>query len=284
MFSFRRFKTSGVNRSKRYKQIVIPIYLSQTKELAIRQIRDKAPKKHLLPDIRWQEMRRPVASAMMLAGLVGTVVFTSQLIFSQRLQAVSAFSGSPVASSVAKSEKPKGLTRSVPTRLVIGSIGVDTRIMEVGLLPDGSLETPPLFESITGWYKGGPSPGQIGPAIIAGHIDTYKGPAVFWNLRKVQLNDQIQITRSDGVIVTYLVTALKQFEQDNFPTQEVYGNTDDAQLRLITCGGSFNHKTLHYSQNTVVFASILPSETETTVKPVINNLVNILDKQKFKVL
>ncbi len=281
--SIRNFKTSSLKRSEKYKQIILPVYRSSTKEVAIRLLITKKPGKISKLNIKFINPLS-ISYSLMLIGLVGALIFVAQFVLSPKLQPVSPFS-SPQANLPAatlQTEKPKGLDRSVPTRLVVSSIGVDTGIMEVGRLPDGSMETPPLFENITGWYRDGPSPGQIGPAIIAGHVDTYKGPSVFWNLRKVQPNDQIQITRADGAVVTYLVTALKQFEQNNFPTQEVYGNTDDAELRLITCAGSFDRKTQHYSQNTVVFARILPKpEPAQTKPPIIDSLVKALNTKKL---
>ncbi len=154
-------------------------------------------------------------------------------------------------------QKVQGLSASKPKQISISRVGIDYGVIELGQNPDETMETPPLFDKVTGWYKYSPTPGEVGPSIIVGHIDTYKGPSVFWRLREVVPGDEISITREDSSVVKFKVTGLKQFEQSNFPTEEVYGNTDEAELRLITCGGTFNKKTLHYSENTVVFATMI---------------------------
>lgn len=153
--------------------------------------------------------------------------------------------------------KPKGLSRSEPTNLRVSSVGINVDLISVGQKADGSMEVPPLFEPVAGWYKFSPTPGEIGPSVIAGHVDTHKGPSVFWRLREVKSGDVIEITRADGQTVKFKVEALKQFDQANFPTEEVYGNIKHAGLRLITCGGTFNKQTGRYTENTVVYAALI---------------------------
>ena len=154
-------------------------------------------------------------------------------------------------------KKKEGMNASKPKQITVSRLGIDYGIVELGQNADETMETPPLFDMVAGWYKYSPTPGEIGPSIIVGHIDTYKGASVFWRLREIVPGDEVSILREDGSTVRFKVTGLKQFEQSNFPTEEVYGNTDDAQLRLITCGGTFDKKTLHYSENTVVFATMI---------------------------
>jgi len=147
------------------------------------------------------------------------------------------------------------LTRSSPVRLQIGAIGVDSALMHLGLRTDGSMAVPPrAFPA--GWYDGGPTPGELGPAIIAGHIDM-KGPGVFFRLRDVKPGDQITVTRADGSKPVFRVTRVSQFSKGRFPTALVYGNIDHAGLRLITCGGSYNSRTGHYEDNVVAFADLV---------------------------
>ena len=147
------------------------------------------------------------------------------------------------------------LARSSPLRLQIGAIGVDSALMHLGLRADGSMDVPPsAFPA--GWYTGGPTPGELGPAIIAGHIDM-KGPGVFYKLHDVKPGDQITVTRADGSKPVFRVTRVSQFPKDRFPTAQVYGNIDHAGLRLITCGGSFNNQTGHYEDNIVAFADLV---------------------------
>jgi len=147
------------------------------------------------------------------------------------------------------------LTRSVPVRLQIGAIGVDSGLMDLGLKADGTMEVPPGgFPA--GWYTGAPTPGELGPAIITGHVDM-KGPGVFYNLHKLKLGDQVTVTRRDGSKPVFRITRITQFPKDHFPTQQIYGNIDNAGLRLITCGGVFNSRTGHYEDNIVAFADLV---------------------------
>jgi hypothetical protein len=147
------------------------------------------------------------------------------------------------------------LARSTPVRLRIAAIGVDSGLMDLGLRADGSLEVPPSgFPA--GWYTGGPTPGELGPAIIAGHID-WNGPGVFYDLHNLKPGDQVTVTRADGSQPAFRVTRVAQFPKDQFPTKLVYGNIDHAGLRLITCGGSFNSQSGHYEDNIVAFADLI---------------------------
>jgi len=143
----------------------------------------------------------------------------------------------------------------VPVRLQIAAIGVDSALMALGLQADGAMQVPPSgFPA--GWYTGAPTPGEMGPAIIAGHVDM-KGPGVFYDLHKLKPGDQVTITRKDGSRPVFRVTRLQQVPKDRFPTSAVYGNIDHAGLRLITCGGAFNRRTGHYEDNIVAFADLL---------------------------
>jgi len=147
------------------------------------------------------------------------------------------------------------LPRSVPVRLQIAAIGVDSRLMDLGLKADGTMQVPPSgFPA--GWYTGMPTPGQVGPAIIVGHVD-WKGPGVFYNLHKLKPGELVAVTRTDGSKPVFRVTRVQQFPKDQFPTKAVYGPLDHAGLRLITCGGTFNSQTGHYEDNIVAFADLV---------------------------
>jgi len=164
---------------------------------------------------------------------------------------VSARPGSPMSARGAAAH----LGRSAPTRLQIPSVGVDSALMRLGLRADGSMQVPATgFPA--GWYTGGPTPGELGPAVIAGHVDM-RGPGVFFRLHDVSPGDQVTLTRADGSKPVFRVTRVAQFPKDQFPTQLVYGNIDHAGLRLITCGGSFNAASGHYEDNLVVFADLV---------------------------
>jgi sortase (surface protein transpeptidase) len=163
------------------------------------------------------------------------------------------------STDVRPSPKAATLPRSRPVRLQIATIGVDTPLMDLGLGSDGTLNVPPGgFPA--GWYTGGPTPGEMGPAVIAGHIDM-KGPGVFYKLHSMRQGDQVAVTRADGSTPVFRVSLVKQYVKNSFPTKLVYGNLDHAGLRLITCGGTFNSTTGHYEDNLVVFADlVVPSK------------------------
>jgi LPXTG-site transpeptidase (sortase) family protein len=162
---------------------------------------------------------------------------------------------SPPKSPAPTPRRAVTLARSTPVRLQITGIGVDSTLMSLGLGADGTLEVP-KGGFPAGWYTGGPTPGELGPAVIAGHVDM-NGPGVFYRLHKMKPGDQVMITRADGSKPVFRVTQVEQYLKDNFPTKLVYGNLDHAGLRLITCGGTFNSQTGHYEDDLVVFADLI---------------------------
>jgi Sortase domain len=148
------------------------------------------------------------------------------------------------------------MARSAPVRVQIPAIGVDSTLMQLGLRADGSLQVPPSgFPA--GWYTGAPTPGELGPAILAGHVDWGGQPGVFYHLRDLQPDAQVTVTRQDGSAAVFRVTQVKEYPKDKFPTNVVYGDLDHPGLRLITCGGSFDRQTRNYDDNIVAFADLL---------------------------
>jgi len=192
-----------------------------------------------------------ITTVLIIVGLSGIGWFGSQILQGNKLASLETFS-SPAPVKAATGIKP--LPRSEPTHITVPSVGIDAPVGPVGQDAEGSIAVPPVEEWVTGWYKYSPTPGEDGPSVIVGHVDTYKGVSVFWRLREVQRGDIINITRADGKTVKFKVTSLKQFDQDKFPTKEVYGNLKYPGLRLITCAGTFNKDTGSYTQNTVVYA------------------------------
>jgi Sortase domain len=149
------------------------------------------------------------------------------------------------------------LRTSPPIALEIPSIGVrTTNFVSLGRAADGSLQVPQDFSSV-GWYAAGPSPGQLGPAIMAGHVDGPDGPAIFYRLGALRPQARIAVGRKDGSTATFIVDRIQRFPKDQFPTARVYGSTNRAELRLITCGGSFDQKSGHYIDNIVAFAHLV---------------------------
>lgn len=118
------------------------------------------------------------------------------------------------------------------------------------------MEVPPDGD-LAGWYKGAPTPGELGPAIIVGHVDWAGDLGVFYNLRNLEPGDHITITRMDGSTAEFQVAQVEQFSKNEFPTNAVYGDIDHPGLRLITCGGSFDRAARSYVDNIVVFADLV---------------------------
>jgi Sortase domain len=154
---------------------------------------------------------------------------------------------------------PVGLsmTSSVPTRLSIQTIGVNAPFTPLSMDATGVLQPPPeTNNNLAGWYQAGPTPGELGSAIVAGHVDTKTGPAVFFLLSYLRKGDPVVINRADGTVATFTVDSVQTFSKGAFPDQQVYGDTPDAQLRIITCGGAYDHKKKDYEANVVVFAHL----------------------------
>ena len=129
-----------------------------------------------------------------------------------------------------------------------------TNLITLGLAGGGAMQVP-SSTTVAGWYTGSPRPGSIGSAIIVGHIDSETGPGVFYRLSELRSGDDVFIKRADGTTAEFRVTSIQTYLKDQFPTEQVYGPTPDAELRLITCGGAFDSATGHYLSNIVVYAT-----------------------------
>lgn len=140
-------------------------------------------------------------------------------------------------------------------RVSVASVGIDAPLVDLGLDPAGAVAAPEDFDT-AGWYEGSAQPGQPGPAVLAGHVDSRSGPAAFHRLGEVAVGDAVTVHREDGTTVTFRVTATAQYAKESVPTQEIYGPTTGPQLRLITCGGEFDRADGHYEDNVVVYATI----------------------------
>ncbi len=142
---------------------------------------------------------------------------------------------------------------AVPVELTIPAIGVRTSLIRLGLTRAGALQVPSSF-TVAGWYDGSPRPGATGSAIIAGHIDSVAGPAVFYRLAGLRPGDRAYVRRADGTLAAFRVTAVRTYPKDRFPAADVYGPAAGPQLRLITCGGTFDPAARSYLSNVVVYA------------------------------
>ncbi|WP_425581050.1 class F sortase [Streptomyces thermoalcalitolerans] len=149
------------------------------------------------------------------------------------------------------------LPRSEPTRISIPDIAVDAPFTKLSLDKDGHLAPPPPDDTnLVGWFQDGASPGERGSAIVVGHLDTKTGPAVFAGLNQLQPGDPVDIERADGTVVRFKVDSVEMFSKADFPDDLVYADAPTPELRLITCGGTYDHKNRDYRANVVVFAHL----------------------------
>jgi hypothetical protein len=144
---------------------------------------------------------------------------------------------------------------AAPVRLVIPAIGVATPLVRLGLEPDGAMAVPSDFGR-AGWFAEGPAPGQVGPAVIAGHVDSRTGPAVFYRLRELRPGQAVLVERADSSRLRFVVERARGYPKDGFPTGAVFGPVPAAALRLITCAGDFDRARSSYRDNLVVFARL----------------------------
>ena len=210
---------------------------------------------------RWQAV--PLAAAA-LAGLAGLLLAGCGGPGQSRTAAPS--SRAVAATATAEPREPPGVAgfHSVrtydqpapPARLEIPAIGVSTPLVRLGRLPDGSIEVPHAWNT-AGWYDQGPRPGQPGPAVLLGHVDSKTGPAVFYRLRDLRPGDLVRVGLTNGQTLVFRVQRTERYPKDKFPTQAVYFPTLDRELRLITCGGDFDYAKGSYVDNIVVYATLV---------------------------
>ncbi len=153
-----------------------------------------------------------------------------------------------------------GLTASRPVRLAVPAIEISAPVEPVGQARDGTIAVPPLERADeTGWYDRGPTPGEPGAAVIVGHVDTKRGPSVFYDLHKLRPGDPIEVTRADGSVVEFRVDSVENFPKDRLPADRVYGDDGKPTLALITCGGDWVGGRTGYADNVIAFATMTTS-------------------------
>jgi sortase (surface protein transpeptidase) len=140
-----------------------------------------------------------------------------------------------------------------PVRLRIPALGVDAPLTHLGLAPDRTIEVPTDF-AVPGWFDQGPRPGQPGPAVILGHVDSKAGPAVFYRLSRLPVGAEVFVDRADGSTIDFRTRSMQHVAKTAFPTDLVYAPTLEPSLRLVTCGGPFDHTRSSYLDNVIVYA------------------------------
>ncbi len=215
---------------------------------------------------RWRHLswlrRRRLAASVLGAGLVAVAVGTTGLAAALHSPASAAqlpARPAPIAAPSGRSVRPASLATvpqpARPAWLSVPSIGVRTSLVDLGLNTNGTLQVP-ASTKVAGWFTGSPRPGMVGSAVIAGHVDSRAGPAIFFWLRTLRPGDRVYVGRADGTMAVFTITGVRMYDKDRFPTAAVYGPVRDAELRLITCGGVFDRSLGSYLSNVVVFARL----------------------------
>jgi hypothetical protein len=207
---------------------------------------------------------RPVGVRARLAGMAGALLLVGGTVtvgVTFLLQQHAPQPSAAARGAIGSAGRGPSLQRSMPVSVDIPAIGVTSKLLYLGRNPDGTIQVPSLVTSAgeAAWYKYSATPGQIGASVIEGHVDSYLGPAVFYRLGALRPGDTIDVTLADGVTAIFRVTGVRQYPKSNFPAKAIYGATNYAALRLITCGGVFDYATGHYLSSTVVFASLTSS-------------------------
>ena len=163
----------------------------------------------------------------------------------------------PLATNPTTTAPPSGaLARSVPVALRIPAIGVAVSLSTLGLNPDRTVQVPTNYQQ-PGWFRLGPTPGQVGSAVILGHVDDRRGPAVFFQLRSLKAGDTVEVSLADGVVARFEVTTVATYPKKAFPAQQVYASHGYSALQLVTCGGQFDKRAGSYLSNVVAYTTLV---------------------------
>jgi sortase (surface protein transpeptidase) len=146
-------------------------------------------------------------------------------------------------------------TRSLPLTLRIPALGMSVPLLSLGENADGTVQVPTVTTQ-PGWFRLGVTPGEIGSAVILGHVDSYLGPGIFFKLRTLASGDQVDVDLTDGDTAQFTVDSVAEYSKVSFPAQRVYGSDGSSALQLVTCGGVFDHQTGSYLSNIVVYTSL----------------------------
>jgi LPXTG-site transpeptidase (sortase) family protein len=154
--------------------------------------------------------------------------------------------------------------RSVPVTLRIPAIDVSVSLGTLGLNPDRTVQVPTNYQQ-PGWFRLGPSPGEVGSAVILAHVDDFKGPAVFYRLGSLKVGDKVEVSLANGVLAHFKVTTMATYPKTQFPAKQVYTSHGYSTLQLVTCGGAFDTRTGHYLSNIVAYTTLVSTTPATAV-------------------
>ena len=193
-----------------------------------------------------------------VVAVIALAVVASSSIFSSRSTGVASVAPdqSTLTSLRSAPSTFRSIRHSLPVRLEIPTIGVVTSVGVVGLQRDHQVVVPNNVHTVS-WYRYGPTPGEVGSAVILGHVDSFTGPGVFFSLKTLKIGAPIKVTLADGIITYFAVLKVKTYSKSSFPDRLIYGPHGTRLLNLVTCGGVFDHATGHYQSNVVVFSKLM---------------------------
>jgi hypothetical protein len=210
-------------------------------------------------------MRPGVRAATALAGLVLVIGGAFAVFRALSGSARTLTGGATTIPSTVRTTPPRvaadtaaALKASAPVRIIIPSLRVDASVMRLGRAADGSIQVPPLANhNLAGWYDQSVTPGQDGTSIILGHVDSFTGRSVFYDIKDLTQGELVEVVRADGRTATFSVDGVQEVAKATFPSREIYGTTRYPGLRLITCGGPFDTATRQYLDNIVVYTHLV---------------------------
>ncbi|WP_181771683.1 class F sortase [Amycolatopsis pittospori] len=219
----------------------------------------------------WLKGRRaPLALAVVLLAVLATLAFvlsgpggSGQDAAPQVVGETSAVEPSTGAPGASRAEAEggaavEGMPKVDPVSIDVPKIGAKSTLVPLGLNADNTVEVPPVTQPMqAGWYVNGPTPGEVGPSVILGHVDGNKQQGIFFRLKELAPGDKVSVARKDGTTAEFAVTKVERVPKDKFPTDAVYGDTTEPELRLITCGGVFDKVAHNYLDNIIVFARLI---------------------------
>jgi sortase (surface protein transpeptidase) len=198
-----------------------------------------------------------VTPKTIFAGLVTLALLTGCAASPELVMPTGPAPSTSTAVSTSDTTAATGMPPSEPTEVRIPKIGAKSSLVPLGLNPDETIEVPPVEQPMqAGWYRLARTPGEAGPAVLLGHVDGNKQPGIFFRLKELAAGDEVEVSRKDGTTARFRVTRTEQIAKDSFPTEAVYGDTAEPELRLITCGGSFDEAARSYRDNIIVYARL----------------------------
>ncbi|HUK72093.1 MAG TPA: class F sortase [Streptosporangiaceae bacterium] len=206
---------------------------------------------------------RPAAIVAVVAGVIAAGAGAAGLLTSGSgttpaplPHPAAAIAPTPAGQEVAVGGRSAGYQTPRPVALVIPAIGVNARLVDLGLTAAGTVQVP-ADPASPGWYTGSSRPGAIGSSVLLGHIDSPSGPAVFYRLGQLRPGERVYVRRADGTLAVFRIDAVRRYLKSHFPTAAVYGPAPDPELRLISCTGVFDQNLKSYLSNVVVYATAI---------------------------